>query len=54
MIGSLGTLELAMRGEDLARRWGVDPGAAVQVRWRDTIGGPRGRELPGEAKERVE
>ena len=54
MIGSLGTLELAMRGEDLARRWGVEPGAAVQVRWRDTIVGPRGRELPGEAKERVE
>jgi len=54
MIGSLGTLELAMRGENLARRWGVDPGAAVQVRWRDTIAGPRGRELPGDAKERVE
>jgi S-adenosyl-L-methionine hydrolase (adenosine-forming) len=54
MIGSLGTLELAMRGEDLASRWGVDPGAAVQVRWRDTMTGPRGRELPGEAKERVE
>jgi S-adenosyl-L-methionine hydrolase (adenosine-forming) len=54
MIGSLGTLELAMRGEDLARRWGVDPGAAVQVRWRDTMAGPWGRELPGEAKERVE
>ena len=54
MIGSLGTLELAMRGEDLARRWGVDPGAAVQVRWRDTMAGPWGRELPGDAKERVE
>jgi S-adenosylmethionine hydrolase len=34
LMGSLGTLELAMRGEDLARRWGVDTGAAVQVRWR--------------------
>jgi S-adenosylmethionine hydrolase len=34
LIGSLGTLELAMNGEDLARRWGVTPGAAVQVRWR--------------------
>jgi S-adenosylmethionine hydrolase len=54
MIGSLGTLELAMRGENLARRWGVDPGAAVQVRWRDTMAVPRGRELPGDAKERVE
>jgi S-adenosylmethionine hydrolase len=34
MVGSLGTLELAMRGENLARRWGVVPGAAVLVRWR--------------------
>jgi S-adenosyl-L-methionine hydrolase (adenosine-forming) len=34
MVGSLGTLELAMRGEHLARRWGVVPGAAVLVRWR--------------------
>jgi S-adenosyl-L-methionine hydrolase (adenosine-forming) len=34
LMGSLGTLELAMRGEDLARRWGVTTGAAVQVRWR--------------------
>jgi S-adenosylmethionine hydrolase len=34
MIGSLGTLELAMRGENLARRWGVVPGIPVQVRWR--------------------
>jgi S-adenosylmethionine hydrolase len=34
LIGSLGTLELAMNGEDLSRRWGVIPGAAVQVRWR--------------------
>jgi S-adenosylmethionine hydrolase len=34
LIGSLGTLELAMNGEDLARRWGVVRGAAVQVRWR--------------------
>jgi hypothetical protein len=33
LVGSLGTLELAMNGEDLARRWGVTPGAAVQVRW---------------------
>ena len=34
LVGSLGTLELAMRGENLARRWGVVPGAAVVVRWR--------------------
>jgi hypothetical protein len=33
LIGSLGTLELAMNGEDLARRWGVTAGDAVQVRW---------------------
>jgi S-adenosylmethionine hydrolase len=35
LVGSLGTLELAMRGENLARRWGVEPGAAVLVRWRE-------------------
>jgi S-adenosylmethionine hydrolase len=33
LVGSLGTLELSMRGENLARRWGVETGAAVQVRW---------------------
>jgi S-adenosyl-L-methionine hydrolase (adenosine-forming) len=33
LVGSQGTLELAMRGEDLSRRWGVGAGAAVQVRW---------------------
>ena len=32
--GSLGTLELAMNGEDLARSWGVARGAAVTVRLR--------------------
>ena len=32
--GSLGTLELAMNGEDLAGRWGVARGAAVTVRLR--------------------
>ena len=30
--GSLGTLELAMDGADLSRRWGVGRGAAVTVR----------------------
>jgi S-adenosylmethionine hydrolase len=34
LVGSQGTIELAMRGEDLARRWGVGSGAAVLVRWR--------------------
>jgi S-adenosylmethionine hydrolase len=34
LVGSLGTLELAMRGEDLANRWGVAAGSAVLVRWR--------------------
>ena len=34
LVGSLGTLELAMRGENLAQRWGVVTGTAVQVRWR--------------------
>jgi S-adenosyl-L-methionine hydrolase (adenosine-forming) len=33
LVGSLGTLELAMRGEELARRWAVVTGDAVQVRW---------------------
>jgi len=30
--GSLGTLELSMDGDDLARRWGVERGARVTVR----------------------
>jgi len=30
--GSLGTLELALAGDDLARRWGVQRGAAVRIR----------------------
>lgn len=29
--GSLGTIELSLRGEDLARTWGVERGAAVRV-----------------------
>jgi S-adenosylmethionine hydrolase len=33
LVGSLGTLELSMRDENLARRWGVETGDAVQVRW---------------------
>jgi S-adenosylmethionine hydrolase len=33
MVGSCGTLELALQGENLARRWGVAIGTAVQVRW---------------------
>jgi S-adenosylmethionine hydrolase len=33
LAGSLGTLEMAMRGEDLASRWRVGPGARVRVRW---------------------
>jgi hypothetical protein len=31
--GSLGTVELSMNGEDLARRWNVARGATVDVRW---------------------
>jgi S-adenosyl-L-methionine hydrolase (adenosine-forming) len=34
LVGSLGTLELSMRGENLARRWAVENGDAVLVRWR--------------------
>ncbi|HSK79365.1 MAG TPA: SAM-dependent chlorinase/fluorinase [Thermoanaerobaculia bacterium] len=32
--GSLGTIELSLRGDDLARRWGVERGAPVNVAWR--------------------
>jgi S-adenosylmethionine hydrolase len=31
--GSLGTMELSLNGDDLARRWGVARGAAVDVTW---------------------
>jgi|HubBroStandDraft_3_1064219.scaffolds.fasta_scaffold01738_6 S-adenosylmethionine hydrolase len=34
LAGSLGTLELAMRGEDLASRWRIRPGTQVRVRWQ--------------------
>jgi S-adenosylmethionine hydrolase len=33
LVGSLGTLELSMNGEDLARRWTVVRGARVDLRW---------------------
>lgn len=32
--GSLGTIELSLNGDDLARRWGVARGAPVLVTWR--------------------
>jgi S-adenosylmethionine hydrolase len=35
LTGSLGTLELSLNGDDLARRWGVSRGAAVQVVWKE-------------------
>ena len=31
LVGSLGTLELSLRGESLATRWGTRRGAAVRV-----------------------
>ncbi len=31
--GSLGTVELSLNGGDLARRWGIARGAAVEVTW---------------------
>jgi S-adenosylmethionine hydrolase len=34
--GSLGTLELSLNGDDLARRWGVSRGAAVNIRWNES------------------
>lgn len=33
--GSLGTLELSLNGDDLARRWGVARGTEVRVSWRE-------------------
>jgi S-adenosyl-L-methionine hydrolase (adenosine-forming) len=39
LVGSLGTLELALDGESLAARWGVERGAAVRVVLRPA--GPR-------------
>ncbi|MEA2601318.1 MAG: hypothetical protein QOF89_2310 [Acidobacteriota bacterium] len=36
LTGSLGTVELSLNGDDLARRWGVSRGAAVQVVWKET------------------
>ncbi|HEY0511276.1 MAG TPA: SAM-dependent chlorinase/fluorinase [Thermoanaerobaculia bacterium] len=33
LAGSLGTLELSLNGEDLARRWSVARGAAVELTW---------------------
>ena len=35
LTGSLGTLELSLNGDDLAHRWGVSRGAAVQVVWKE-------------------
>jgi S-adenosylmethionine hydrolase len=34
--GSLGTLELSLRGDDLARRWSVGRGAAVEILWNES------------------
>jgi S-adenosylmethionine hydrolase len=31
--GSLGTVELSLRGDDLARKWIVERGASVRVTW---------------------
>ncbi|MFY9820769.1 MAG: SAM hydroxide adenosyltransferase, partial [Thermoanaerobaculia bacterium] len=36
LTGSLGTVELSLNGDDLARRWGVSRGAAVDVVWEVT------------------
>jgi S-adenosyl-L-methionine hydrolase (adenosine-forming) len=37
LAGSLGTVELSLNGDDLARRWGVARGAAVTVVWEVTV-----------------
>jgi hypothetical protein len=31
--GSLGTVELSLKGDDLARRWIVERGASVRITW---------------------
>lgn len=36
LVGSLGTLELSMNGEALARRWSVARGARVELRWNES------------------
>ncbi|HSS75885.1 MAG TPA: SAM-dependent chlorinase/fluorinase [Thermoanaerobaculia bacterium] len=38
LTGSLGTVELSLNGDDLARRWGVARGAAVTIVWEVAIG----------------
>lgn len=32
--GSLGTVELSLKGEDLARQWIVERGASIRITWR--------------------
>jgi len=36
LTGSLGTVELSLNGDDLARRWGVARGAGVTITWEVT------------------
>jgi len=36
LTGSLGTVELSLNGDDLARRWGVSRGAAVDIVWNES------------------
>jgi S-adenosylmethionine hydrolase len=36
--GSLGTVELSLKGEDLARRWIVERGTAVRITWAASPG----------------
>jgi S-adenosylmethionine hydrolase len=34
--GSLGTVEISLNGEDLARRWGIPCGAKVDITWNES------------------
>ena len=34
--GSLGTVELSLNGDDLARRWGISRGAEVNILWNES------------------
>jgi S-adenosylmethionine hydrolase len=41
--GSLGTVELSLKGEDLARRWIVERGTAVRITWAASPGDSTGK-----------
>lgn len=36
LAGSLGTVELSLNGDDLARRWGIGRGIGVEILWNES------------------